>query len=365
MENIGAKLNSSIEIIKREDIPKQFQNKLLNWYDQEARVLPWRSEATPYRVWISEMMLQQTRVDTVIPYFLRFLEQLPTIQDLAEVEEDQLLKLWQGLGYYNRARNLKKAAQMIMEQFEGTLPSEINDLISLPGIGVYSAGAIASIAFGKSVPAVDGNVLRVISRLLASKEDMNQPKIKKELTEIVTRLVSKERPGDFNQGMMDLGATICLPNGDPKCEECPIQQYCNAYMLGLTHEIPIKSVKKPRNIEKKTIFVILAEDKFALRKREDKGLLANLWEFPNIEGYLTLKQAKQWLEESGITCEGIQSIKMAKHLFTHREWHMKGYFVQGDFFKENDFVWATEEEIRCQYAIPTAFKEFLKYCQVN
>lgn len=355
-------MNNSTEKVEQKEIPEQFQMKLLTWYDKEARVLPWRSEPTPYRVWISEMMLQQTRVDTVIPYFLRFFEQLPTIKALAEVEEEQLLKLWQGLGYYNRARNLKKAAQIIVDQFGGILPSETNELISLPGIGAYSAGAIASIAFGKVVPAVDGNVLRIISRLLASKEE-NQLKIKKELTEIATRLVSKERPGDFNQGMMDLGATVCLPNGEPKCEECPIQEYCNAYMLGLTHEIPIKSVKKPRTIENKTVFVILAGDKFALRKREDKGLLANLWEFPNVDGYLTLKEAKQWLAKSGITWEEIQPIKMAKHLFTHREWHMKGYFVQGNLCKENDFLWASEEEIRYQYAIPTAFKEFQKYCQ--
>ncbi|MBN7771783.1 A/G-specific adenine glycosylase [Clostridium aminobutyricum] len=342
---------------------KQFQSDLLVWYDKKARVLPWRSEPTPYRVWISEMMLQQTRVDTVIPYFMRFLTELPTIQDLAEVEEDKLLKLWQGLGYYNRALNLKKAAQIIVSKFAAQLPSEKEELVSLPGIGPYSAGAIASIAFGKAVPAVDGNVLRILSRLLASKEDITNTKIKKELEEIVTLLVPAERPGDFNQALMDLGATICLPNGEPQCTECPVQTHCKAYKEELTSDIPVKSVKKARAIDKKTVFVIIAEGKFALRKRDEGGLLPNLWEFPNVDGYLTQKQSEQLLQEMGITLKQIQPIKMSKHIFSHREWHMKGYFVEGEVLSSSNFTWATEEEIRHQYSIPTAFKAFMKYCQ--
>ena len=302
----------------------KFQS-LIKWYKKEARVLPWRSDPTPYKVWISEIMLQQTRVDTVIPYFLRFIAEVPSVRELALIEEEKLLKLWQGLGYYNRALNLKKAAQMIVEKFDGEIPSDMKDLVTLPGIGVYTAGAIASIAFGKPVPAIDGNVLRIIARITASREDIGDPKTKKMFEPVVTAMIPAEAPGDFNQALMDFGATICLPNGEPKCGECPVSGLCEAYKKGLTSEIPVMQDKKARRIEKKTVLLISYQDKFALRKRRENGLLPNLWEFPNVEGHLTPEQCRQVLSSQGITACEITGLPPSKHIFTHLEWHMKGY----------------------------------------
>lgn len=342
----------------------QFQCDLLEWYHKNARVLPWRSESTPYRIWISEMMLQQTRVDTVIPYFTRFISELPTVQALATVEEDKLLKLWQGLGYYNRALNLKKSAQILVAEYQGELPAEFTQLVSLPGIGPYSAGAIASIAFGEPVPAVDGNVLRIIARLLASREDISNTKIKKQMQEVVAQLVSQEEPGNFNQALMDLGATICIPNGEPKCIQCPVSKHCKAYRYGLTSEIPIKVLKKARNIDKKTVLVISSKEKFALRKREAGGLLPNLWEFPNVDVYLTENQCKDVLTDMGIKVKQITELRPSKHIFSHREWHMKGFFIDAETDKGKlDFTWVTKDELNQKYAVPTAFKDFIKVCE--
>jgi A/G-specific adenine glycosylase len=338
-----------------------FQTNLTQWYKTEARELPWRSDPNPYYVWISEIMLQQTRVDTVIPYFLRFIAEVPTVEALALIDEEKLLKLWQGLGYYNRALNLKKAAQMIVETFGGGIPSDMKDLISLPGIGVYTAGAISSIAFGKAVPAVDGNVLRIIARITASREDIGDPKTKKLFEPLVAAMIPAIAPGDFNQALMDLGATICLPNGEPKCSECPVQGYCESYRKSLTFEIPVMPDKKARRIEKKTVLLITYNDKFALRKRDETGLLPNLWEFPNFEGHLTLEQCVPVLNGLGITACEVSELPPAKHIFTHLEWHMKGYFVRVSELRDSpDFVWATKAEIRSRYSIPTAFKSFIK-----
>lgn len=348
---------------KRYDEKVKFQRDLIEWYNKEARDLPWRINPTPYKVWISEMMLQQTRVDTVIPYFTRFIAQIPTVQSLAEIEEEKLLKLWQGLGYYNRALNLKKAARIIVDEFNGRIPSETNELRSLPGIGAYSSGAIASIAFGKQVPAIDGNVLRIIARITASREDLGNPKTKKLFEPLVAELLPAEKVGDFNQALMDLGATICLPNGTPKCTECPLNHQCKAYKGGLTSEIPAKAVKKDRYVEKKTVLVISLNDKFALRKREGGGLLPNLWEFPNFEGDLNENQCEQTLGSQGIKIQKITALKSSKHIFSHLEWHMKGFFVLAEEAPNSlDFVWATKNEISRLYSIPTAFKEYLKCC---
>jgi len=339
-----------------------FQTKLMQWYKKEARVLPWRSDPTPYKVWISEIMLQQTRVDTVIPYFFRFIAEVPSVRELAMIEEEKLLKLWQGLGYYNRALNLKKAARMIIENFDGEIPSDMKALVTLPGIGIYTAGAIASIAFGKAVPAIDGNVLRIIARMTASRQDIGNPKTKKLFEPVVTALIPARKPGDFNQALMDLGATICLPNGEPKCAECPVQECCEAYRQGLTSEIPEIQVKKARRIEKKTVFLIAYQNKFALRKRDEKGLLPNLWEFPNVEGHLTLEQCVQVLNGLGITACEISELPPSKHIFTHLEWQMKGYFVHvPGLTNATMFVWAAKDEISKHYSIPTAFKSFINY----
>jgi A/G-specific adenine glycosylase len=234
----------------------------------------------------------------------------------------------------------------------------MKDLMALPGIGAYTAGAIASIAFGKVVPAVDGNVLRIIARITASREDIGSPKVKKDFEQQVLQLLPMDNPGDFNQALMDLGATICLPNGEPTCKECPVNDCCEAYRRGLTAEIPVKTDKKARRIEKKTVFVIAYKDKFALRKRDDKGLLPNLWEFPNIEGHLTGEQCRQVLERWGITVYTLTALTPAKHIFTHLEWHMQGFLVSVLELKSlPDLVWVTKEEINRQYSIPTAFKK--------
>jgi len=342
----------------------QFQQDLLNWYYENARVLPWRSDPKPYYVWISEIMLQQTRVDTVIPYFTKFISELPTIKALAGVEEEKLLKLWQGLGYYNRALNLKRAAQILVEEHQGQLPSAVKELMFLPGIGAYTAGAIASIAFGEAVPAVDGNVLRIMARLLESREDINNAKVKKEMQTLVSQMIFKEHPGDFNQALMDLGATVCLPNGEPKCDKCPVNTHCRAYKNGLTAAIPVKVEKKARNIDKKTVFVIFSKGYYALRKRGAGGLLPNLWEFPNEEGYWTENQCRNFLDKMRILPEKIVPIKTSKHIFSHREWHMKGFFIIADAdLNHSDFTWVTKEEMDNQYSIPTAFKEFIKLCE--
>jgi A/G-specific adenine glycosylase len=341
---------------------KQFNSKLLEWYDCNARILPWRDNPSPYRVWISEIMLQQTRVDTVKPYFERFMKAVPTIQELVDISEDRLLKLWEGLGYYSRARNLKKAAAAIMQEFEGQIPSDIQSLKSLPGIGPYTSGAIASIAFGVKAPAIDGNVLRVMARITANKGDIASPRIKKEIEDLVNQILPVERTGDFNQALMELGATVCLPNGSPKCAECPVQAICKGHLQDIAVELPVKAKKKDRRIEQKTIFVIAYKGNIAIRQRAKEGLLSSLWEFPNVEGHLTYEESEARLKEWGITSCEIMPMETSKHIFTHLEWHMIGYFILVQSIQEYDnFIWAAGEEIKKQYSIPTAFKAYSRF----
>lgn len=343
------------------DTITQLQNKLLEWYDGSARTLPWRDNPLPYRVWISEIMLQQTRVDTVKPYFENFMAELPTIQDLARVSDDKLLKLWQGLGYYSRAINLKKAANMILQNFGGEMPSDIEALKSLPGIGPYSSGAIASIAFGVRIPAVDGNVLRVMARVTANRGDITNRLVKKEIEVLVEELLPKTRIGDFNQALMELGAIICLPNGLPKCADCPLKFFCKGYNQDLVTEIPFKSKKKARKIENKTIFVIRYQDRIALRQRPHKGLLSKLWEFPHVAGHLSPEDCEKVVKEWNIKVRRVIPLDKSKHIFTHLEWHMIGYSVLAEGGQEGDeFVWATENDIEEKYSIPTAFKTYVR-----
>ena len=254
---------------------------LLEWFRDHHRILPWRSDPTPYHVWVSEIMLQQTRVAAVLGYYRRFMEALPTVSDLAQVDEDQLLKLWQGLGYYNRARNLQKAARQVMEQFGGQFPSSYADLLSLAGVGDYTAGAIASIAFGLPEPAVDGNVLRVVTRVTGDPSDISQAATKKAVRAALAEVMPLDAPGDFNQALMELGALVCLPNGAPDCAHCPARGFCAAHLEGKTDVIPVKGAKKPRKMEERTVYLLFHGGQVALRRRPAKGLLAGLWEFPN------------------------------------------------------------------------------------
>lgn len=328
---------------------------LLRWYDCNARVLPWRENPTPYRVWISEIMLQQTRVEAVKPYFERFVAELPDIRALAETDDDKLMKLWEGLGYYSRARNLKKAARIAAERFDGRLPADYDELLKLPGIGPYTAGAVASIAFGISAPAVDGNVLRVLTRVTADYSNVSDTKVKREMEQQVRDILPPGRAGDMNQALMELGATICLPNGSPHCEACPLEQLCEAKRQGNPLDFPQKNTKKERKIENRTVLLLTCAGKTALQKRPEKGLLAGLYEFPNLDGHLSGGQIRKKLEEWGMQAVSVKEAGKAKHVFSHVEWHMKGFLIEVKPERER-FCWTTKEERQGSFSIPSAFQ---------
>lgn len=328
------------------------------WYETHRKPLPWREDPTPYHVWLSEIMLQQTRIEAVIPYYHRFLYELPTVYDLASVDDDRLMKLWQGLGYYSRVRNLKKAAIAIVNDFGGELPSDVCDLRSLPGIGDYTAGAIASIAFGLPQPAVDGNVLRVIMRLCARHDDIMLPATKKAVTEALLSVYPSGRDSRLlTEGMMELGETVCIPNGAPRCEFCPIREFCQGYADGIAEKLPVRNAKKERRIEYRTVLLLHVGEKYALHKRPPQGLLASLWEFPNLEGHILEDSLKDYLSSLGLSAVTISPIGNAKHIFSHVEWHLIGYRVECES-QADAFAWGTSEEIHEQYAIPTAFRYF-------
>lgn len=335
---------------------------LLMWYSQNSRVLPWRENTDPYRVWVSEIMLQQTQVDTVIPYYNRFLQQLPTIKDLAAADEVQLLKLWEGLGYYSRARNLQKAAKIIIGKHGGRFPTEPTDILALPGIGAYTAGAIASICFEQPTPAVDGNVLRVVARLTGSDADISLPKVKNNITDMLRAIYPDYRRGDFTQSLMELGATVCLPNGAPKCGDCPVCGCCRAYADGTQRTLPVKAKKKPRKQEEKTVFLLYCGDRLALRRRETAGLLGGLWELPNAEGCLSAEEAVHLLREWGFedVYDGdLKPGRQKKHIFTHIEWQMTSFVAACGTMPEG-FVWVTNEQLGAEIAMPSAFSPFLE-----
>ncbi len=334
---------------------------LLTWYDSGRRILPWREDPTPYHVWLSEIMLQQTRVEAVKPYYDRFICRLPDIESLASVEEEELLKLWEGLGYYNRARNLKKSAIQISTEYGGKMPEDYDKLMELTGVGSYTAGAIASIAFGKPVPAVDGNVLRILSRLRADDRDIMDAKVKKAIEEELRAVIPKERPGDFNQALMELGATVCVPNGSPKCGQCPWKEICQAKRQGNASEYPKKRAKKARSIEKKTVLLIQYEQRIALNKRPSEGLLAGMYEFPSIEGHQEEKKVIAYLKQLGVMPLRIRRLEPAKHIFTHKEWHMTGYYIRvDDLTGMGEYVFVDPAEIKNKYPVPSAYAAYMK-----
>ncbi len=333
-------------------ITLDISNKILAWYDSNQRVLPWRDNKEPYRVWVSEIMLQQTRVDTVIPYFNRFLETLPTVSDLAKVPDDILNKLWEGLGYYSRAKNLKRAAIVIVDQFNGIVPQSRVDLEKLPGIGPYTSGAIASISFDERVPAIDGNVLRVFARYLGIKADVKDPKIKSSVASFVETKLPTLRVGDFNQALMEIGAIVCLPNGTPKCGECPLQKGCIAYHQNLTDMIPVKQKRIERKITDVSVFVFKHGEKIAIRKRPDTGLLAGLYEYPNTEELVSKEKLnKQY--------SSVVELEQKKHIFTHKEWNLIPFLIDVEN-QDEAYIWVTQEELNELYPLPTAFKK-IKY----
>ena len=330
------------------------------WYPGVRRTLPWRESPTPYRVWISEIMLQQTRIEAVIPYYERFLRELPSPAALAAVEEDRLLKLWEGLGYYSRARNLKKAAQKILADFGGELPRTAAELKTLPGIGDYTAGAIASLAFGEPEPAVDGNVLRVLSRVLACGEDVMNPKTRADMTTLLRGAYPCGKDAALaTEGLMELGETVCVPNGEPRCDACPLKALCLAREQGSQTSYPVRTPPKARRIEERTVLLLRCKERWAIRRREESGLLAGLWEFPNLPGRLSRQEAADAAARFGAGVLSCEPCGEAKHVFTHIEWHMTGYALELES-ETPGLTWKIAGEIRGDYSVPTALKAYLK-----
>lgn len=360
-------LYGTLKVLESSDRPlpmgerlKAAEGPLLSWYEKNRRILPWREQPEPYRVWISEIMLQQTRVEAVKPYFARFMDALPDIGALARVEEENLLKLWEGLGYYNRARNLQKAAQQIMEEHGGEMPASYEKILKLPGIGSYTAGAISSIAFGIAEPAVDGNVLRVMSRLFNDPEEINKDSVKKRTEQLIREHMPRKRPGDYNQALIELGAIVCLPNGRPLCESCPLRSLCLARRAGTEESLPVKAAKKPRKIEERTVFLLEWEDKTAIRQRSNKGLLASLYEFPNVLGHLTEDELPKALGIEKKEILSAEKLPPAVHIFSHVEWHMIGYRVKLKAEHPEQYQMVRKEDILAKYPLPNAFGVYTK-----
>ena len=328
---------------------EQLPIPLLEWYRDNARRLPWRDDPTPYHVWLSEIMLQQTRVAAVLDYYRRFLEEAPDVETLARLPEERLMKLWQGLGYYNRARNLQAAARQIMEEHGGRFPAEYQSVRALKGVGDYTAGAICSIAFGQPVPAVDGNVLRVVARISGDEGDITTAAMKNRVAEALRPIIPVRAAGAFTQAMMELGATVCLPNGAPLCDRCPAREFCVARREGRTDTLPVKTKKKARRMEERTVWLLFHEGKVALRRRPSRGLLAGLWEYPNEPAD---KLPAQW----GIEAERNEFGCTAKHIFTHIEWHMTARVAETAHPDlPEGWVWADKYDLKDRYAIPNAF----------
>ncbi len=341
--------------------------RLVPWYEQGHRKLPWRSNPLPYYVWVSEIMLQQTRVEAVKPYFERFISALPDIASLAEAEEETLLKLWEGLGYYNRVRNLQRTAVEIMHNHEGLMPDTYEELIRLPGIGSYTAGAIASIAFGKPVPAVDGNVLRVLSRVRKDDRAVSEARVRTSVETELLQVMPKDCPGAFNQALMELGACVCVPNGTPHCTDCPLREICLAHRDGEETDYPIKAGPTPRKIEEMTVLIIRDENRTAVRKRPDSGLLAGMYEFPFLKGFCSADAVVQYLSKQGFRIVRIVPLEDAKHIFSHREWHMKGYMVWADELERHpakgafsDWIYIDPQETKDRYPIPAAYSAYTR-----
>ena len=328
---------------------EQLPIPLLEWYRDNARTLPWRTDPTPYHVWVSEIMLQQTRVAAVLDYYARFMEELPDVAALAAVPEGRLMKLWQGLGYYSRARNLQAAARQIMEEHGGVFPTDYAQVRALKGVGDYTAGAICSIALGQPVPAVDGNVLRVVTRINGDQRDITAQATKKAIADQLQPIIPLHAPGKFTQAMMELGATVCLPNGAPQCQRCPARDFCVACAQDSWSRIPVKAPKRPRRVEERTVWLLFHQGRVALRQRPAKGLLAGLWEFPNELGD---RQPPEWQGEP--LCGPFAGV--ARHIFSHVEWHLtaRRVHLEGDKLPQG-WVWCTWQELKEVYAVPSAF----------
>ena len=356
---------------------KETVQPLVEWFRENKRDLPWRKRMDAYRVWISEIMLQQTRVEAVKPYYERFLKELPDVEALAEVPEDRLLKLWEGLGYYNRARNLKEAACQIMEKYGGRFPETYEEIRGLKGVGNYTAGAISSFVYNIPKPAVDGNVLRVVSRITADDGDITKASVKAKIENEVEEVILAEAAGDFNQSLIELGAVVCVPNGEPKCGICPVSRICLAHAEGRETEFPVKRKKKERRIEKRTILVFRDNEKTAVRKRPDTGLLAGMYEFPGRERHMKQSEVIEYAKELGLMPIRVKKLGSAKHIFSHVEWRMVGYEVIVDELEKSmksveeqiagaerdavpgELLFVELRELKEHYPMPSAFEAYM------
>ena len=357
------RLADPVDVVLEQPLLKETTDFIVRWYREKKRDLPWRHDVNAYKVWVSEIMLQQTRVEAVKPYYDRFLKTFPTIKELAEAQEDVLLKMWEGLGYYNRVRNMQKAAQQIMEEYNGNFPQDYEKIRELKGIGNYTAGAISSFAYGIPKPAVDGNVLRVVSRILASDEDIMKASVRTKMERALEEVIPSAAASDFNQGLIELGAIVCVPNGEPKCQECPIAHLCMANAQGIQMELPVKKKAKARRIEKRTVLIFRDGQAVAIAKRPEKGLLAGLYEFPNVEGHLKRKEVIEYGKSIGLTPVRVKKLENAKHIFSHVEWHMTGYEILVDELEKNcsaNLIFANRNEIEKKYSIPSAFVVYLR-----
>ena len=339
---------------------------LLSWFEEKKRDLPWRRTKDPYSIWVSEIMLQQTRVEAVKGYYRRFLEELPDVESLAMCPQDRLMKLWEGLGYYNRVRNMQKAARLIMEN-GGKFPDTYEGILRLPGIGTYTAGAVGSIAFGLKEPAVDGNVLRVLSRVTDDPSDIALPSTKKGTEESMRQQLAGSGldPGKTNQALMELGAIVCLPNGVPCCDACPWQEYCLSLKNGTIPERPVKTKKTKRKVQKKTVLVISDGEKVLLFKRPEKGLLAGLYEFPNLEGWQKEEDALSYVKSLGQDALFIRPLEDSAHIFSHVEWKMKGYYIRVAGLDEGMEIAADLDGLEKSYAIPSAFRVYTQFAKLK
>ncbi len=374
------------------DALPDFAPSLLAWYDAVRRPLPWRLDPTPYRVWVSEIMLQQTRVEAVKPYFARFMEALPTVASLAACDPERLNKLWEGLGYYSRVRNMQKAAEIVMREYDGVIPDTVEQLLALPGIGSYTAGAIASFAYGVRAAAVDGNVLRVLSRVTADERNILDPAVKRDYEAAINAAIPEERPGDYNQALIEVGATVCGPNQPPDCTACPLASVCRAYKEGKTDVIPVRVKKKARRIEDKTVLLIRDGTHTLIHRRPARGLLAGLYEFPSLARHVSQEEAVRYVRALGLEPLRAEKLPSAKHIFTHIEWHMDGFLLtvadaslsanvplkneQRDAGKQGvtsmlcvaddgDFIFADTASLADVYAVPSAFGAYLSCLSVE
>ena len=361
-------IHKEVPVVLEQPTLYEMRMPLVEWYQQNKRDLPWRKQVNAYGVWVSEIMLQQTRVEAVKPYYARFMEALPDIEALATVEEEKLLKLWEGLGYYNRVRNMQIAAKQIMEEYNGVFPDKYEEILKLKGIGSYTAGAISAFAFHKPKPAVDGNVLRVISRLLVDEEDIMKASMKKRIERYLAEIIPTLHASDFNQGLIELGAIICVPNGVAKCEICPIATWCEARKQDRVSELPVKSKLKARKIEKKTILIFKDGENIAIKKRPKKGLLAGLYELPNVESWYSKEEIIQYAKEIGLAPIRVIERGTSKHIFSHIEWHMIGYEIQVDELEKSckeKMIFAKPQEIQEFYSIPSAFEAYTEYMDIR